>query len=566
MRTHLSLLLLSTACLGLAGLKAQNWVNGGNTLAANGTLGTNSNYSLIFETNATERGRITNGGNWGIGTASPLSKLAVNSAASASPLRASIAGVHKFIVNGNGGVSIGSSTAGPANGLYVAGNVGIGTATPSYKLHVVGKGSITDSLIVKSLTAGSPNVSVGIKGTGSNYGVFGSSTYLGVYGNSSYTGVYGEGGSYGVYGYSSGNNGVGGFSSTGKGVYGSGNWGVYGSSSNYGVYGNSSYVGVYGNGTSYGVSGAGRYGLSGTGSYIGVFGTSTDGTAVVGNCTNGTGGNFFSNNGYGLVAGTGRSDKNWAGVFNGNTYAYGAYQTSDRNLKKDIQDIGEGMKIITQLKPRIYEFKKDEKIEQMHLPSGKHYGLIAQELEEVLPSLVKEVDFQQSALDAMPADSAASNVKHATITHVKEKITSKAINYVELIPIIIKGMQEQQQMIEQLKQHNYEQQQQIENLKTMVSKLSIGQGFNTFLSRAELGEVTPNPVKSNAIIQYAIPEGSTRAQLLITDALGRSIRQITLSTSGVINLDVYALASGVYNYSLIVDNKTVATKKMTVIK
>jgi hypothetical protein len=113
-------------------------------------------------------------------------------------------------------------------------------------------------------------------------------------------------------------------------VYGSGSYGVYGfSSNNFGVYGSSGYVGVYGSGTSYRLNGSGTYGVAGTGSYIGVFGTSTDGTAIVGNCTNGTGGNFFSNNGYGLVAGTGRTDKNWAGVFNGNVYAYGAYQTSD---------------------------------------------------------------------------------------------------------------------------------------------------------------------------------------------------------------------------------------------
>jgi hypothetical protein len=99
----------------------------------------------------------------------------------------------------------------------------------------------------------------------------------------------------------------------------------------------------------------------------------------------------------------------------------------------------------------------------------------------------------------------------------------------------------------------------------LVGKLSSGQGFNVFLSSAQLGEVSPNPVKGTASIQYAIPEGSTRAHLHITDALGRQIKTIQLTTSGVINIDVTSLVSGVYNYSLIVDNKTVATKKMTVV-
>lgn len=539
------------------------WSLAGNSKATSTSkLGTTNGINLGIFTKNLERIRIDTLGRVGINTTAPNSRLHINGTSGQNALRVAINNSTKFLVSSNGGVAFGGTSTPPANGLYIAGNVGIGTATPSKKLHVVGKVLITDSLTAGSLTAGSPNISVGVKGTGSNYGVFGSSTYLGVYGNSSYTGVYGEGGSYGVYGYSSGNNGVGGFSSTGKGVYGSGNWGVYGSSSNYGVYGNSSYVGVYGNGTSYGVSGTGSYGLSGTGSYIGVFGTSTDGTAVVGNCTNGTGGNFFSNNGYGLVAGTGRSDKNWAGVFNGNLYAYGAYQTSDRNLKKDIQDIGEAMKIITQLKPRIYEFKKDEKIQQMHLPSGKHYGLIAQELEEVLPGLVKEVDFQEPGLDAMPADSVASNVKHATIPHVKEKIVSKAINYIELIPIIIKGMKEQQNQIAELKQVNEELRTQINELKSLIP----GNNNLTALS-GYLKQNSPNPFNTNTVITYYVPDNAGFAQVMVTDMKGRVIKVFTATKGeGQLNIKGGELPSGSYNYTLYVNNTRVDTKQMVLLK
>jgi hypothetical protein len=115
----------------------QNWVATGNALGVNGTLGTTTNFSVIFKTNNTERGRLTNAGLWGIGTTAPSSKLHINSVTGQVPFKVQINAATKFFVNSNGGVSIGSSTNPPANGLYVSGNVGIGVAVPEATLHVL---------------------------------------------------------------------------------------------------------------------------------------------------------------------------------------------------------------------------------------------------------------------------------------------------------------------------------------------------------------------------------------------------------------------------------------------
>jgi hypothetical protein len=62
---------LVTICLffisSLQLLAKTDWHLGGNTVSSSQRLGTNGNYSLIFETNSSDRGRITGGGNWGIG-------------------------------------------------------------------------------------------------------------------------------------------------------------------------------------------------------------------------------------------------------------------------------------------------------------------------------------------------------------------------------------------------------------------------------------------------------------------------------------------------------------------
>ena len=52
------------------------------------------------------------------------------------------------------------------------------------------------------------------------------------------------------------------------------------------------------------------------------------------------------------------------------------------------------MSIINKLKPRDYLFKDDAKYASLHLPTGRHYGLLAQDLEQVLPNLVSEAPHQ----------------------------------------------------------------------------------------------------------------------------------------------------------------------------
>jgi len=131
-------MLLSFVLLSNVPIRAQNWGQGGNTLTAFSRLGSNNYQPLRFYTSGLERGRITPTGLWGIGTTAPNAKLHVNSVTGQNPLRVQVNGLSKLVVHSGGGVSIGSTLAGPANGLYVAGNVGVGTTAPQSVLHAVG--------------------------------------------------------------------------------------------------------------------------------------------------------------------------------------------------------------------------------------------------------------------------------------------------------------------------------------------------------------------------------------------------------------------------------------------
>jgi hypothetical protein len=123
----------------------------------------------------------------------------------------------------------------------------------------------------------------------------------------------------------------------------------------------------------------------------------------------------------------------YAGFFNGDVYITNTYGPSDRKLKKDIRDLDNALDIVMQLSPKTYEYRRDE-FPGMALPSGKQYGLIAQDVEQVLPEIVMD-NVNPQKLDAK------GNV-------IAQQVDFKSLSYQELVPVLIKAIQEQQEQIE----------------------------------------------------------------------------------------------------------------------
>jgi|GEM_PF-2468267 len=143
----------------------------------------------------------------------------------------------------------------------------------------------------------------------------------------------------------------------------------------------------------------------------------------------------------GILGAAAGANFNNAGEFYGDVYVSGILtQASDRKLKKNIADIQTtSLSKLMQLKPKSYEFRTGE-YSYMNLAEGTHYGFIAQELQTVIPALVKK---------KMVKTIIPENKNVEGLAPVYNEINS--VNYTELIPILTAAIQEQQMQIELLK-------------------------------------------------------------------------------------------------------------------
>ena len=108
----------------------------------------------------------------------------------------------------------------------------------------------------------------------------------------------------------------------------------------------------------------------------------------------------------------GSASLRWAAVFAAN----GTIQTSDARLKTAVAGVGYGLREVLQLRPVRFQWKDAQ-------PGRFHLGLIAQEAEQVIPELVERSDDPAAPL---------------------------GMSYTSLTPVLIKAIQEQQAVLDQV--------------------------------------------------------------------------------------------------------------------
>jgi len=306
---------------------------------------------------------------------------------------------------------------------------------------------------------------------------------------------------------------------------------------------------------------------------VGVYGSADGNNSGINNNIGTLGYAFNGNRNYGVY---GQAPKgHWAGYFAGDVEVNGTiYMISDEMFKTNVEELSGGLDIINQLSPKTYNFIEDQ-VPGMNLPAEMQYGLIAQEIAEVVPDLV--------------GFAASPTIIDSLGNEISSTVEYNAVNYIGFVPILISAIKEQQtqiatqdesiaQLQESLNNQNEALAQMMEQLANMQqqinqccnahdgSKSVPGGSFQpqdlnnqkSIDGGNELYQNIPNPFRESTTISYMLEEGG-RVQLSVYDANGKVIttlvdaRQDSGRHSTVWNAN--GMPSGVYHYALYVDGE-----------
>jgi len=199
--------------------------------------------------------------------------------------------------------------------------------------------------------------------------------------------------------------------------------------------------------------------------------------------------------------------------------------TSDSSLKTQITPLSTEPENLMLLKTYSYYFKDEER----RGLQKKHFGFLAQEIQKVFPFLV------DSSMGVL------------------------VMNYDEIIPLLVRGYQKQQNTITSLLER-------VEALEQKLNKLQTSDGLSNpgdkLLSKLEQNK--PNPFHESTVIEYSLASNYSTASIMIFDLNGSLLQTypITNRYEGKLTIDGNSFKPGMYLYSLIVDDIEVDTKKM----
>ena len=274
-----------------------------------------------------------------------------------------------------------------------------------------------------------------------------------------------------------------------------------------------------------------------------------------------------------------------------NIVAGAVYNGSDGRFKTNVTEVASGLEFIKKLRPVTYNINTEnfdnyiiqnmpDSIKTLHkegmdfVPSMAvvHSGFIAQEVELA----AQAVGFASSIVHIPVDNSDYYSLSYSEFVVPLVKAVQELSKAADLTSIAIAKNDSINEAKMQAMQNKIDQLDAIINScctagKSMPqnnsSSESLPNSKDVELSNKNivvLDQNIPNPFADQTIINYFLPDNVVRAQIIFLDQAGKLIKAVDLKEKGKGSLNVFAsdLTSGIYTYSLIVDGKTIETKRM----
>ena len=182
--------------------------------------------------------------------------------------------------------------------------------------------------------------------------------------------------------------------------------------------------------------------------------------------------------------------------------------------------------ILSKEHPEVLEDLKKRKAE---FTSKRHFGLSAQEIQAIYPNLIEE-----------------------------GKDGYLSLNYTELVPILIRSIQELNMKIEELRNASS---------REFAFSRSVPDSDNNIAMNNKLYQNTPNPFKEQTTIRFQLADNAQNSAICIFDMTGKMLKKLPISSGETsVKINGWELGEGMFLYTLIVNGREIDTKRMVITK
>lgn len=268
---------------------------------------------------------------------------------------------------------------------------------------------------------------------------------------------------------------------------------------------------------------------------------------------------------------------------------------SDGRFKKKIKEDVKGLEFILQLRPvtyqiqaeKLYSFTKNDQVATVRA-SNSQTPLVTETSPILKKALAEKSKITYSGFVAQEVEKAAkkSGFNFSGVVKPRNAKDPYGIRYAEFTVPLVKAIQEQQIIIEDLKLENQKQQQELvaqrkalrqlqkemQAYKTLLDELIANKTTNPKIDnqtlilerKASLSQNHPNPFQQQTIVNYYIPKNVQKAKLQVMTVDGKILGIINIDgkSEGQATIETATYPSGIYYYALVLDGQIYETKRM----